>query len=428
MQKVDVKPNNERLLESFIEMAKFDTGSNEEIAQTQVPSSEGQKIFAKFIAEKLERMGLREVNTDKRFVVTATLDSNMTEETPVVGFLAHMDTSPDAKSNGITPQIHNYMGGNIDLSDGMTISEEELSNFKGKTIITSDGTTLLGADDKAGIAAILEAVDILIENPKIKHPKIRIAITTDEETGVGADEFDIKAFGADVAYTLDGSSPNQLCIGNFTAYNPEITITGENYHPGHAFGKTNTIKVKNEIESKIPAKITCEKTQGKRGYIHIHEDKGTVCESYIKLLVRDFAPENVEKKLNLLEKIIEETQIKYPDITIKFEKKPVYFNMNEKLKEFLPVIQKGLNAIKQNGLTPEKVFARGGTDGAKLSSDGLLTPDIGVGMYNIHSPKEFAVLEEMSLTAKIVVSLAVEWGKNVEKIMPEINARRNKIF
>ena len=264
--------NPERMTDLFIKLAKVDTGSNNELAETQTPSTDSQKKFAQQLAKELNDLKLQNIEVDENRIVTATLESNIGDNPgfPVVGLIAHMDTSSAVPTGPVNPEIHKYKKGDIKLEDETVISAEDLKGHEGEDIITSDGKTLLGADDKAGIAEIIEALKVFKENPELKHPKIRIAFTPDEETGMGIKSFDIKKFGADVAYTVDGEAPKDLETENFNAFNPEIIIQGRNIHSGFAYGKMiNSIEIAREFMNALPSDQRPDTTKDKEGYFHV---------------------------------------------------------------------------------------------------------------------------------------------------------------
>lgn len=416
--------NAQRMVDSFISLAKIDSASNEELAEKKTPSSDGQKTVAKVLKKELEKLGLTDIQMDEYSIVTATLESNI-GESPVVGLLAHMDTSPDAPSVNIQPQIHDYKGGDIVLKEGTVIPAKKLESYAGQKIITSDGTTLLGADDKAGIAEILESLKIFKENPELKHPKIRIAFTPDEEVGMGTKHFDIKKFGADVAYTVDGDLPHIIEDESFNAFNPEIIIKGKSTHCGTAKedGMINSIKVANWIINKLPKDQAPENTEKKQGYYHVDAISGNVAETKMNMLVRDHNYERAKLRVAFLQDLVKKAEEKF-HCEISFDPKERYHNMKQKIKEFPEVVNFAKEGVKRTILEVKTKAIRGGTDGSELSLAGLLTPNIGAGGQNFHSKSEFLPVEDMKKCTANIVNTLIVWAEKSKKVMPKILARR----
>ena len=416
--------NKERLQANFIKYAKIDTGSDSVKAELQIPSTDKQKNLAIVIAKDLEQLGLKNVNIDKHYIVTADFPSNR-ENMPIIALFAHMDTSSDVSTGPVNPQIHNYTGGDIVLKNNIIIKSEDLKNEIGNKVITSDGTTLLGADDKAGIAEIIEAINVLIENPSIIRPEIKLVFTPDEETGMGTTVFDAENFNADLAYTVDGSAPQELDTETFNAYNPEITITGKVVHCGYAYNKMiNSLEVANEFLSKLPKDETPAKTKGRQGYYYIDEIKGTGERTIIKMLVRDFDYNQAKKRIDFLEKTLKEIEKKHNGVIIDFKPKMRYLNMKENLQEFPEVITYAEEGIKRSGLNPKQNSVRGGTDGSALTLRGLLTPNLGAGGENFHSQTEFVSVETMTKCCENILNILSVWVEHSEEIMPKILERR----
>lgn len=416
--------NTNRMVDSFISMAKIDTGSSEELAEKQIPSTDRQKILANILVEKLKNMGLSDVNMDEYSFVTATLEGNLGTNSPVVGLLSHIDTSSDAPTANVNPKIHDYKGGDIELAEDTTIPAKDLESYIGQKIITSEGTTLLGADDKAGIAEILESIKVFQEHPELKHPKIRIAFTPDEETGMGIDKFDIKKFGADIAYTIDGDLPSVIENESFNAFNPEIVIKGKSSHCGYAKGKMiNSIKVANWIIKKLPNSQSPETTEKKQGYYHVDSINGTVAETKLNMLVRDHDFERAKNRLAFLQEIINEAQEKFK-CEITFNPKERYHNMKEEIDKFSEVLEYAKEGMKRSGLIPKTVAIRGGTDGSNLSLRGLPTPNLGTGGQNFHSKTEFLPISDMVKCTANILNTMMVWAENAKKVMPKILARR----
>ncbi|MFI5359479.1 MAG: peptidase T [Halanaerobiales bacterium] len=407
-----------KVVERFLRYVKYDTQSNEESGTT--PSTEGQLVFARALKEELEEIGLKEVSLDERGYLMATLESNLEEgkETPTIGFIAHMDTSPDMPGKDVKPQIvKNYDGGDIVLNkeENIILSPNdfpELKNYIGEEIITTDGTTLLGADDKAGIAEIITAIEYLLENPEIKHGKIRIAFTPDEEIGRGADFFDVKKFGADLAYTVDGGPIGELEYENFNAAAARISIKGESVHPGTAKGKmVNSILIANELISKLPADETPADTEGYEGFYHLVSIKGNVEETKLYYIIRDFDKINFIKRKTTLEEIVRELNEKYDKGRIQLKITDQYYNMKEIIEKNKEIVDIAYQAMEEIGITPIITPIRGGTDGARLSYMGLPTPNIFTGGHNYHGKYEFIPVSSMEKAMKLIVKISELYGR-----------------
>lgn len=420
--------NTDRMVDSFVKLAKVDTGSNEALAETRTPSTDGQKTLAKMLAEELKKLELAEVEIDEHSIVTATLKGNIGENSPVIGLLAHMDTSPAVPTSNVNPKIHNYKGGDIKLAEGTVISASDLKDCLGKKVITSDGKTLLGADDKAGIAEILEAVRVFKEHPELKHPEIRIAFTPDEEVGAGIAKFDIKRFRADVAYTVDGDLPSLIEDETFNAFNPEITIKGKNIHPGHAYKKmVNSANIASEFIGQLPKDQAPATTKGKQGFFHVLSINGNESETKISMLVRDFDFEEAQKKVAFLEKLAKKLQKANKGSIITIKPNERYRNMKEKISELPEVVSFARMGISRSGLQPKTKSIRGGTDGSQLSLRGLLTPNLGAGGRNFHSKNEFVPVEDMKRCTENIINTLIVWAENSAKVMPKILARRGRL-
>lgn len=409
--------NAERLKNLFVKMAEVDTGSCEETKTKMGASTKKQVDFAKkFLVKQMKKIGLKDVKLDKTHTVTATLKGNVKADL-VLGLIAHMDTSEQAPTGPVKPQIHDYKDGDIELN-GVKIDAKDLEPYKNSTIITSDGTTLLGADDKAGIAEILEAVKVLIENPEIKHPTIRIAITPDEEIGEGVTNFDIEKFGANIAYTVDGSEVDNIESETFNAFNPEIIIEGVPVHCGYAFGKmVNAIEVASAIMNRIPKNELPETTQNKEGYYHVDSIAGDVNNVVMKMLVRDFDFEQAKKRVEFLQNAVKEVENTYKGCKITFNPNEKYHNMKEKLMEMPEVIEYAKLALVRSGFEPKEPPVRGGTDGAMLTLRGLLTPNLGTGGVNFHSKKEFISLQSMQKSVENIINLVSIWAEKAEEVI-----------
>jgi len=416
---------NERLKDRFIKYAGYDTGSDPEAAEEKIPSTAKQTELANILADELRNIGLENVYIDENSFVFGTLPKNSTKKLPVIGFLAHMDTNSDVPTGPVYPQIHEYNGGNITLKNGTIISEEDLKEFKNHTVITSDGTTLLGADDKAGIAEIIEAVNVLRENANIEHPEIQIIFTPDEETGMGINILDVNKINIDFAYTVDGSLPSEIDTETFNAYNPEIKIEGKVVHCGYAYNKmTNALLVANEFISALPKNETPETTKDKEGYYFVNEVSGNANSVRIKMLVRDFDKDKIIGRIEFIKTILSTLENKYPDAKITFNPNKKYSNMKEKLKEFPQVIDYAKEGISLSGIEPREMFVRGGTDGSALTLKGLLTPNLGAGGINFHSKSEFVTVETMVKCTENILNIIKIWTEKSENIMDLIEKRR----
>jgi tripeptide aminopeptidase len=390
-----------------------DTPSSEE--GDKVPSTPEQLNLARMLEEELKTMGLEAAHIDRSGFVTATLRANGAGSAPVVGFLAHMDTVPGIPGHGVKPLVHHYSGGDIHLPCGNGLSAAEhplLKHCVGHTIVTSSGDTLLGADDKAGIADIMEAICRLINHPEIKHGDIKVAFTPDEETGKGIEHFDTASFGASAAYTLDGGPVGELEDENFNAANVGITITGRSAHTGTARGQmVNAVHVAAELINSIPANMRPETTDGRLGFIHAGAIEGDVEEARMHFLLRDFDETGLKAKADILHNLIEGLKLRYPEITAKYEEYGGYRNMKPILDKQPRVTAYAQQAIKQAELEPVMALVRGGTDGARLTYMGLPTPNIFTGSANHHSRTEWASLEWMEKAVEVVVNLVKIWAE-----------------
>lgn len=373
------------------------------------PSTEAQELFAEVMAGKLSVLGLKDVAVDRYCYVTATLPANTDEETPVIGFIAHMDTSPDYSGMGIRPNIINeYNGSDIVLKDGIVISPKdfpELLKYTGQTIITADGTTLLGSDDKSGMAEIFTAMEYLIKHPEIKHGKIRIAFTPDEEIGAGVDHFDVEKFGCDMAYTVDGGGLGELSCECFNAARAKISIRGKSVHPGS--GKDSMINaalVACELNALLPAE-TPRTTQGREGFYHMTELKGDVSRAEMEYIIRDFDAESFKNRKETIKNAVKTINERYGNIA-KADIYDEYKNMIEVIKENKQVFDRAMQAMEKAGVTPDVQPIRGGTDGARLSFMGLPCPNLFTGGHNFHGPYEYVVAESMVKAVETIVNIA----------------------
>ncbi len=394
----------------FIKYARIDTQSDEN--NTQTPSTQKQFNLAKEIEKEAREMGLSDVSLDNNCYFLATLPSNTKKNIPTIGFIAHFDTSPDMSGENVTPRVvKDYDGRDIVLNEASNVilspdDFPELLQHVGEDIIVTDGTTLLGADDKAGIAAIMDAMQYLIDHPEIEHGKIRIAFTPDEEIGRGADKFDVKKFGAEWAYTIDGSEVGELEYENFNAASAKIKIQGRNVHPGYAKDKmVNALHVANELIALLPIKDRPEHTEGYEGFFHLISLNGTVEESEITFIIRDHDREKFEQRKQLMEQSVAELNHKYND-RITLELKDQYYNMKEKVEPVMHVVDYAFRAMEEMGITPNIKPIRGGTDGSKLSFMGLPCPNIFAGGMNFHGRYEYLPIPSMKKASEVIVKIA----------------------
>jgi len=404
----------ETVLDKFLRYVKIDTQSKED--SDTYPSTEKQFDLLNLLVKELKELGLLDVEIDKYGYVTATLPANIATRAPVIGFIAHVDTSPEVSGANVKPQvIKNYQGGDIVLpgDPGVVIRESEnpaLKNAIGRTIVTSDGTTLLGADDKAGIAIIMTALETLVNNPHILHGEIKVAFTPDEEIGAGTKFFDIKKFGAQFAYTVDGDAPGELNKETFSANLCTITVHGRDIHPGTAKGiMVNSIRVISEIISRLPKDVAPETTENYQPYIHPYVLEGSVGKSTAKILFRDFKTEGLEDLKKIVEQITNEVQALYPKAKIEVQVTEQYRNMREGLEQDPRVIDYLFEATKRAGLEPVWRPIRGGTDGSKLTAAGLPTPNIFTGGANFHSKTEWVNVWGMEKAVETIINLAQIW-------------------
>ncbi|MGF7399045.1 peptidase T [Thermoanaerobacterium thermosaccharolyticum] len=394
----------------FLKYVKYETTSNEN--SSKCPSTDGQMAFAKDLAAELKAIGLTDVSVDENGYVMGTVPSNIDRKIPVVGFISHMDTSPDMSGKNVNPQIiENYDGKDIILNKDKNIvlspsDFPELKDYIGKTLITTDGTTLLGADDKAGIAEIVTACEYLISHPEIKHGTIKVCITPDEEIGRGADKFDVKKFGADFAYTIDGGKLGELEYENFNAASAKIIIHGRNVHPGTAKGKMkNSVLIGGELASMLPLEETPENTEGYEGFYHINNFNGDVEETHLYYIIRDFDKENFENRKNYLLNLINKLNEKYGEGTVEIDLKDQYYNMREIIEKDMSIVEIALKAIEQAGVKPDVSPIRGGTDGARLSYMGLPTPNIFTGGHNFHGKYEYIPIFAMEKAVEVILNI-----------------------
>ncbi len=395
--------------ERFLDFVKFDTQSDELTNMT--PSSPGQMEFAKYLKAILLGMGLEEVSLDDNGYLFATLPSNCDKQLPVVGFIAHMDTSPDMSGKHVSPRIvKNYDGKEIQLNaaEGISLNPEdfpELLNYIGLDLIVTDGTTLLGADDKAGIAEIITAVAYLQSHSEIKHGKIRIGFNPDEEIGLGAHKFDVEKFGCDFAYTMDGGAVGELEYENFNAASAKVTIKGRNVHPGYAKHKMiNSIRVANSFIQMLPRWETPEHTEGYEGFYHLVGIEGDVEQTVLNYIIRDHDRARFESRKREIEHLCRKTNMEYPGCC-SVEIKDQYYNMREKIEPVIHIIELVEKSMREAGIEPKVQPIRGGTDGAQLSFKGLPCPNIFAGGENFHGRYEYVPIQSMEKATEVIVNI-----------------------
>ena len=399
----------EKILDRFLRYVSVDTQSDEN-SESQ-PSSAKQLDLLRMLRDELTAMGV-EATLDEYGYVMAKLPSNIDRKVPAVGFIAHVDTSPDASGANVRPQIiENYDGGDIALKGvpGLFLKPSEfpeLLGHKGETIITTDGTTLLGADDKAGVAEIMNAVQYMVEHPEFKHGEIRIGFTPDEEIGRGVVKFDVKKFGAEYAYTMDGGEVGELEFENFNAASAKIHIQGRNVHPGYAKGKMkNAILIGMELNSLLPVQQRPEFTEGYEGFFHIISFKGSVEEADFGYIIRDHDRAKFEEKKEVIGKCIAFINEKYGEGTASLEVKDQYYNMRQQVEPYYFIVEKAVKAMEMEGIEARIQPIRGGTDGANLSFKGLPCPNIFAGGLNFHGKMEFAPLESIEKASRVVLNI-----------------------
>lgn len=395
----------------FLRYVKYDTQSDELTNLT--PSTPGQFKFAQVLEKELRELGLEEISLDENGYLMATLPANTDKAgVPTIGFIAHLDTSPDMSGHNVKPRIvESYDGGDITLNEGEHIilspsQFPELLNYLGQNLIVTDGTTLLGADDKAGIAEIISAVVYLQKNPEIKHGKIRMAFNPDEEIGQGAHKFDVGRFGADWAYTMDGGEIGELEYENFNAAVAKVTFKGRNVHPGYAKHKmVNSIRMANQFILMLPRWETPEHTEGYEGFYHLVQIEGDVEKTTLTYIIRDHDRDRFERRKKELEHLVRKTNNEFPD-SCTIEIKDQYYNMREKIEPVMHIIEIAEQAMKDAGVTPKVQPIRGGTDGAQLSFKGLPCPNIFAGGLNFHGRFEFVPIPSMEKARDVIVEIA----------------------
>ena len=397
------------LTDRFLKYVSFCTTSDEETNMT--PSTPGQMEFAKYLANELKEIGMQEVTLDDNGYVMATLPANV-EGKPVIGFIAHMDTAPDASGKNVKARIvTHYDGQDIVLNAEKNIVFEvakypEILDYKGQDIIVTDGTTLLGADDKAGLAEIVTACEYLIQHPEIEHGKIRVGFTPDEEIGQGADHFDVKKFGCDFAYTMDGGAVGELEYENFNAAGCKVKVHGVNVHPGYGYHKMiNSMRIANQFASMLPRWETPEHTQGYEGFYHLIAMNGSVEETTLQYIIRDHDRARFESRKREIEHLARKINQEYGEGTVKVELRDQYYNMREKVEPVMHIVTLVEEAMKEVGVTPKVQPIRGGTDGARLSFEGLPCPNIFAGGVNFHSRFEYLPIPSMEKAMEVILKI-----------------------
>jgi len=405
----------QNIIDRFISYVIIDTESDSNSETT--PSTKKQWVLAEKLVGELKAIGMKEVTIDENAYIMATLPSNVAHKVPTIGFISHFDTTPDFTGANVKPQIiPNYDGGDIVLNAKQNIILspkyfKDLLLYKGQTIITTDGTTLLGADDKAGITEIVTAMEFLIKNPDIKHGKIRVGFTPDEEIGRGAHHFDVIQFDADWAYTMDGSQVGELEYENFNAAGAKITFKGKSVHPGYAKGKMiNSMLIANDFINQLPKGETPQETRGYEGFFHVHHLSGSIEETVLELIIRDHSKKKFEKRKELIAKITKKINKKFAkqfgeDIVIA-SVKDQYYNMKEKVLPVKHIVDIAENAMKEVGIKPLIKPIRGGTDGCQLSYKGLPCPNIFAGGHNFHGKYEYVPVESMQKAVEVIVKIA----------------------
>ncbi|MDP4266632.1 MAG: peptidase T [Bacteroidota bacterium] len=399
------------LLNRFLKYIKFDTQSDDN--SETFPSTSKQLVLAVHLKEELTEFGLKDVHIDEKGYLMATLPSNLDYKAPVIGFLAHYDTSPDMSGANVNPQIiQNYDGKEIVLNKDKNlilspVDFPELSEYVNQTIITTDGNTLLGADDKAGIAEIITAVEYLINHPEIKHPEIKIGFTPDEEIGRGVDFFDVNRFGADIAYTMDGGGVGELECENFNAASAKIYLQGKNIHPGYAKNKMiNSMLVGIELNEMLPVNERPEFTENYEGFYHIIKFEGSVEKSMLQYIIRDHDRVKFEHKKEFIQEAVSFINKKYGEGVATIEIKDQYYNMKEKIVPVYYIVENAIKAMNMADVKPIVVPIRGGTDGARLSFMGLPCPNIFAGGINFHGKYEYVSLQSMEKAVEVIINLA----------------------
>lgn len=407
---------SENILDKFLRYVKIDTESDPN--SKSYPSTEKQRVLGRMLEEELKAIGLANVEVDKHGYVTATLPSNVDKKVPTIAFMAHMDTSPDMSGANVKPQIWaSYDGGDIVLNKetGLTLKVAdfpEIKDYAGQTVITTDGTTLLGADDKAGIAEIMSAMEYLVEHPEIKHGDIRVAFSHDEEIGCGVDYFDVEKLNADFGYTMDGGAIGELEFENFNAAGATIKVQGRNIHPGYAKDKMlNAILIGQEFNAMLPINQRPEFTTGYDGFFHLMKFEGTVENATFQYIIRDHDRAKFEAKKEQILQVAKFLNERYGEGCIVVEMKDQYYNMREKVEPYYHIIENAVRAMELAGVKPHIMPIRGGTDGARLSFMGLPCPNIFAGGHNFHGKFEYIPLESMVKAKEVIVNIAALYAE-----------------
>ena len=397
-----------KMIDRFLNYVKFDTQSDELTNLT--PSTPGQMVFAKSLCKELQDMGLSNITLDDNGYLMATLPANTSKKIPTLGFIAHLDTAPDMSGHNVNPRIVHYDGGTITLNEEQNVILDpeqfpELNDHVGQDLIITDGTTLLGADDKAGIAEIISAVEYFQQHPEIEHGDIRIAFNPDEEIGMGAHHFNVEQFGADWAYTMDGGAVGELEYENFNAASARIIFKGLNVHPGAAKNKMiNSIRVANQFASMLPRWETPEHTEGYEGFYHLIGIEGNVEKTTLTYIIRDHDRARFESRKREIEHLVHKINAEFPDCATA-EIKDQYYNMREKIEPVMHIIEVAEKAMKNAGVTPKVQPIRGGTDGAQLSFKGLPCPNIFAGGMNMHGRYEYVAVQSMEKAMMTIVEI-----------------------
>jgi len=404
------------ITERFLKYVSFHTTSDAETNLT--PSTPGQMVFAQHLVEELTAIGLSDISLDKNGYIMATLPANTVKVVPTIGFIAHLDTSPDMSGKNVKPRIiKDYDGNDILLNEEKIIVLEtskypEIKRYKGQDIIVTDGTTLLGADDKAGIAEIVTAMEYLIAHPEIKHGKIRIGFTPDEEIGQGAHHFDVDKFGAAWAYTLDGGEIGELEYENFNAASAKVTFSGINVHPGYAKHKMkNSIRIAHQFISMLPRHETPEHTEGYEGFYHLMNMEGSVEKTTLNYIIRDHDHDRFERRKKEMQHLVNKINAEFGDNTAETEIKDQYYNMREKVEPLIHIVDLAAEAMKEVGITPNIKPIRGGTDGSQLSFKGLPCPNLFAGGHNFHARFEFVPIQSMEKATQVIVTIVKNLAK-----------------
>ncbi|RUT43824.1 peptidase T [Paenibacillus anaericanus] len=404
----------EEIIRRFTSYVQVDTQSNED--NESCPSTPGQLTFAQMLAEELRNIGMKDISLDEYGYLMATLPANTQKEVPVIGFLAHLDTASDFNGANVSPQfVENYDGGDITLNEAQQIvlspkDFPELLTYKGQTLITTDGTSLLGADDKAGIAEIMTAMAYLIAHPEIKHGTVRVAFTPDEEIGRGPERFDVAAFGAKYAYTVDGGQLGELEYESFNAASVKIWCKGVNIHPGFAKGKMiNSAKMAMEFQRRLPAEEAPETTDGYEGFYHLQSIQGNVEQTQLQYIIRDFDRNRFKERKANMQRIVDELRAIYGEDNLILEMKDTYYNMKEKIEPVIEIVHIAREVMEGLGIEPIIKPIRGGTDGSQLSYMGLPTPNLFAGGENFHGKYEYVSVESMVYASKVIIEIAKQF-------------------